>query len=436
MPPVVIQPGLGDSLNRYLERLGRRGEEQRALQAQRDNLQARMDARRDENRTRMISQSIDNAAGLYTGEIIKDRASERRLGEAEDLQRLEGRPSRVQARSELGIPMMHNSKYDFLMEENRLDTLQANALARLRDHPQEYGPGQGSEVAKSMAELKELAAQLQRGDFDEHEEDFVNYTTQGIQELLNITPSGRKKPTHLDNVFVNDGSDPSNPLPKNWPMQLGKDGLLKPLDHPLLKILEKMVEQETYKQIPNPEFKKYQDMGEEDQLGQEEPDEFMDTGVEGAVAMIDMDLVSQLSAAMWGNARDEDVASTLLKGAPLEGKAPPSPQSPFEGELAGVAGKAKTEQAQALETIARGGAVPFGDVPRAVLDQLVQQGRELIWPDPVMHKGKRYHAQYVGKGKVELIEPEAPAQSAPPPTRERTTRTSGPGLVPPGVMKQ
>ena len=131
MPPVVIQPGLGDSLNRYLDRLNRRGEQQRALQAQRDNLQARMDARRDETRTRMISRSIDNAAGLYTGEIIKDRASERRLGEAEDLQRLEGRPSRLQARSELGIPVMHNSKYDLIMSETRLDDLHSEIRPNL-----------------------------------------------------------------------------------------------------------------------------------------------------------------------------------------------------------------------------------------------------------------------------------------------------------------
>lgn len=332
MPPVVIQPGLGESLNRYLERLGRRGEEMRRLQAQRDNLQARMEARQAETRTRMISQSIDNAAGLYTGEIIKDRASERRLGEAEDLQQLQGRPARQDMYSELGVPTTHNSLFSFVMRETGLGDRLLRSRTRIQDHPNDLRPEQLRTFRDIESEIKGLEAFITNGR-DADQPAFVEDMTDAIMRLNDITPSGKKKPAPMDNVFINDGSDPNNPLPKNWPMQRDHNGKWTPVDNPLLRILEKMIERETYKKIPNPEFKKYQDMSEEDQLGHEEPDEFMDTGVESAVAMIDMDLVNQLSAAMWGNAREEDVVATLLKGAPLEGKAPPSPQSPFEGEL-------------------------------------------------------------------------------------------------------
>ena len=110
MPPVFIQPGLGESLNRYLERLGRRGEEQRRLTAQRDNLQARMDARAAEVRTRMISESINQTVGLFTDEMQRDRASQRRLGEAEEMQYLRGLPAERAANAELGVANVWNSE--------------------------------------------------------------------------------------------------------------------------------------------------------------------------------------------------------------------------------------------------------------------------------------------------------------------------------------
>lgn len=441
MPPVVIQPGLGESLNRYLERLGRRGEEQRALQAERNNIQASIDARAAETRTRMISQSINQSVGLFTDELQRDRASQRRIGEAEEVQQLRGRPARQDMYSDLGIVTTHNSQFSFLMRETGL----AGALMRARDHvrthPNELRPKQVTDLGALEAQVKGFEEYISNGR-NVDQGPFVEGMTGIIQAILDITPAGKKKPTHLDNVYVNDGSDPSNPLPKNWPMQMGKDEMLHPIDHPLMKIFEKMIEQESFKQIENPEFKKYQALSEEEQEGIEEPNPFMDTGVEAAVAMIDMNLVNELSQAMWGNANPADVARTLLGGAALEagGTAvrgataePSGEQSPFSGEMGKLARSAKGREAQAVDAIRKGGATPFDGLEQAPLDRLLKQGVELIWPDPIEHQGKMYHVRYVGGGNTELIEV---AEKAETPRARPPRRPPFRGLVPPGVMKQ
>lgn len=211
MPPVFIQPGLGDSLNRYLERLARRGEEQRALQARRDNTQALVDARAAETRTRMISQSIDNTVGLFTNEMQRDRASERRIGEAEDLQYLRGRPPRQEANLGFGLaPRVHNGPLWLIDKETALGDHKARAFARLKDAPNTMTMPQRRIKVEVDEELQNIEKHLLEDPSDpEHQAAYVSHTIDQLSRL-NFVPNGEPKKTLKPNTIIGNGFGPDN----------------------------------------------------------------------------------------------------------------------------------------------------------------------------------------------------------------------------------
>ncbi len=430
MPPVFIQPGLGDSLNRYLERLGRRGEEQRALQARRDNLQASMDARHAANRTRMISQSINQSIGLVTNEMQRDRASERKIGEAEELQYLEGLPGSRMFNTAHGLSVRTNDSALMVIDR---DLGIPGIKDRLRKQREESPNTMGQKDKLRMGPLDqellehEKALLLDPND-PQVQADYAAGVLDILAQISAIHPSGPPKETIPDTIRLGTGrkseSNPDGnnlPIGEHWQWN-GREWKSMEAENGARERNDEMWKHVLGERNPASLLWEEKYVTDEEQeaaiaAGKPRPSEYMTLeDMKGRVfALQDAQMETLMGGAGDGDDNARNVAEGMLAYARIaERDAPELP-------------KKERETKEAMEAVAKGGPTAFEGIEQVALDRLLKQGVELIWPDPIMHDGKLWRATYVGGGKVDLDPYEAPAKVGSP---------SRKGLVPPGVMKQ
>lgn len=409
MPQLIVQPGLGDSLNRYLERLGRRGEEQRRLQQQRDFVQAEMDARASELRTRIISDSISQGVGLFTDEMQRGRASQRRMVEGDaasqrriterdfDLERdlaaergqLTGRPAFQDMYSGMGIVTSHNSQFSFLMNETGLAPALLRARRGFEKHPNELSQGQITKIRDIESEIAALEKYLGNGR-NVPQGPFVEGMTGAIQELLDIEPSGPpKQKIPFDNIQLGTGrkseTNPAgNGIPKAFRVQWDAKSQ-KFIDFPgeadRQERLDRLwVESRT---AINPDLTVWEAMTDEERKKAEAegktapPEEMSDTQRRGWV-IHEMDLRMQSLQAGNKDADDADIARGQLDFAAIAD--PPKLTSAFEN----------------LPDKVLDGLVKKSGGPIMLTDE---QGLPMIVPND---DGQDSYVWYLGGGKVRL----------------------------------
>lgn len=408
MPPVFIQPGLGESLNRYLERLGRRGEEQRRLTAQRDNLQARMDARAAEVRTRMISQSINQTVGLFTDEMQRDRASQRRLGEAEHMQYLKGLPAERAANAELGLTNFWDSELSFVDKKAGIGPIKARLLARIHDSPNTLGEGEGRRFAESKAWLQQFAKQFAADELTQS--DYVTGTMQALANL-DFEPSGPRKQTiPMGRVVFGTGrKSAENPNGNDFPIGYRvqwNEKAQKFEDFPGEEQRREQNEQLWADSLltVNPELTRWEAMTKEDRAkaeaeGKTEPSDQMTMEERQGWVIRERDLRTQTLHAANKDADDAHIAKAQL---PFAAVADPSAGGGLQP----------------------GGGTPataFVGLPNKKLDALVKEaGRPLVMQDEqgqdviVPNKdGEPCFLFYMGNGEVERV-PVQMRQKMPP----------------------
>ncbi len=420
MPPVFIQPGLGDSLNRYLERLGRRGEEQRRLTAQRDNLQARMDARAAEVRTRMISDSINQTVGLFTDEMQRDRASQRRITEGEAAwQRRGDEFDRRAYQKNLPDTQMfnvlhglklrtHDSLQAFTDDKAAIPALKARIQRQREDSPYTLSPADIPKIGKIYKEMQALGQHLRNSsdgparDVAQAQADYVRGMLQQFAEL-SFEPNGPPKQRPPEPTLGTGMKSPSNPdgnnlargyrydyIPnKGWVLSDGEKDRKEAQDSLAdLSLVQESPAFTIWKNMTTEEQEQWQ----KDNPDKSPPNEKMSAIERLGFALTETDVRKKVFQGDGGDATEEEVVAAMLAYNKL-------------GDFGKKPAGGGEQPAPALPAMA------FFGLPQKKLDALVKEagrpvvlkderGRDYVLPNK---EGKPSAVLYLGNGEVELV---------------------------------